>query len=187
LASPEADLLKVKADAGLEEIKKAYRKAALAHHPDQNPHPEAARHFRRLTEAYRILADQAQRKEPTRPPHSPTLSSRMEFLLLDIRALLKRWPEPRWGQRVDGLPAVVWVAGALEVLGRTWPGESAQANVPATRDGIANAVEAWQVRLSTGPLPHPLPRALSQPLMAALTAAETRVRALDRPARRPSK
>lgn len=180
MPSPEADLLKLSPGAGLDEIKKAYRKAALVHHPDHNPDPHAARHFRRITEAYRLLSEAARTREPPRPREvSP--AHRLSFLLSDLRSLAKRWPPERWARPVDGLPATVWVAGILDVLvqfkvGPTIPIE------PRTQ-AIAEALEAW------GPAPElpPLSRSEAKSLTAALDAAEARLRALDRPARRPAK
>lgn len=177
MPSPEAELLKVAPEAGLAEIKKAYRKAALLHHPDQNPDPQAGRHFRKLTEAYRLLSEQAQKREPvparrTVPPHQ-----RVEFLLADIRALVRRWPSERWAKKVDGLPAAVWVAGILDVLANIWPETRKPPAVPS-QEGIAAALAGWQENL--GDL-RP-----SGPLNAVLDAAERRLSALDRPRRGPS-
>jgi len=187
MSSSEADLLRVSAGAGLDEIKKAYRKAALVHHPDHNPDPQAARHFRRLTEAYRILAEEAQRREPVRPKRRPTATQRMEFELSDLQSLVRRWPAPRWTQVVDGLPATVWVAGALEVLARAWPGAPEPEPVAPTLEAIVHALEGWPARMEGWPLPSPLPRPLARSLSTVLDAAERRLQALDRPARRPSK
>nr|XP_057912024.1 dnaJ homolog subfamily C member 5-like [Doryrhamphus excisus] len=48
--------------ASAEEIKKAYRKLALRHHPDKNPdNPEAAERFKEINNANSILSDENKR------------------------------------------------------------------------------------------------------------------------------
>ena len=50
------DILGVSSDAESGELKKAYRKLAMQHHPDRNPdNAEAERKFKELNEAYREL------------------------------------------------------------------------------------------------------------------------------------
>lgn len=43
-------------------IKSQYRKLALKFHPDRNKSPEAAEHFKEISEAYAVLADSEKRK-----------------------------------------------------------------------------------------------------------------------------
>ena len=52
------DVLEVDKGASTGEIKRAYRKLAIKHHPDKNPDdPSAAEKFREATEAYEVLKD----------------------------------------------------------------------------------------------------------------------------------
>lgn len=56
------ELLRVARDAGQEDIKKAYRKVALEHHPDRNDGSrESEERFKEVTEAYEVLRDPAKR------------------------------------------------------------------------------------------------------------------------------
>jgi curved DNA-binding protein CbpA len=183
----EEALLGVRPNAPLSEVKRAYRRAALAHHPDQNPHPEAARHFRRLTEAYRVLEARALVREPARPRREPSLSDQVGFVLGDVKALVRRWPPERWTTVVDGLPAAVWVASALEVLAQRWPGLPAPPSVAPTVAAITEVLAAWDDLRNGSPLLPALPRSQARALSDAIRAAEERLRALDRPARKAAK
>jgi molecular chaperone DnaJ len=57
------EVLSVSRDASADQIKSAYRKAALKYHPDRNPEnkKEAEEQFRRATEAYSVLSDPQKR------------------------------------------------------------------------------------------------------------------------------
>jgi len=57
-------ILQVAESATSEEIKKAYRKLAILHHPDRNPNDaEAEERFKEITEAYGVLMDANKRRE----------------------------------------------------------------------------------------------------------------------------
>lgn len=55
-----------------DQIKKAYRKLALEHHPDRNPNdPQSEERFKEITEAYGVLMDPVKRQEYDRFRASP--------------------------------------------------------------------------------------------------------------------
>jgi curved DNA-binding protein len=57
-------VLEVSADASAEEIKKAYRRLALATHPDRNrSDPRAEERFKAINEAYGVLSDPQKRSQ----------------------------------------------------------------------------------------------------------------------------
>jgi molecular chaperone DnaJ len=58
------EILGVGDKAGADELKKAYRKLAKQYHPDTHPDdPMAAERFKEISEAYRVLSDDDQRKK----------------------------------------------------------------------------------------------------------------------------
>ncbi len=57
-------ILGVSQDATEEELRRAYRRLALAHHPDKNPgDPRAGERFKEISEAYAVLMDQDKRRQ----------------------------------------------------------------------------------------------------------------------------
>lgn len=65
------DLLGVPREASAEDIKKAYRKLAMQHHPDRNHgNPEAEHKFKEVTEAYEVLRDDQRRAAYDRFGHA---------------------------------------------------------------------------------------------------------------------
>ena len=56
------EVLGVNRDASEEDIKKAYRKLAMKHHPDRNPdNPKSEELFKEAKEAYEVLCDSGKR------------------------------------------------------------------------------------------------------------------------------
>ena len=58
------DRLGVHSSANDDELKKAYRKLSMKHHPDRNPDnkDEATQKFQEISEAYSILSNSEKRK-----------------------------------------------------------------------------------------------------------------------------
>lgn len=65
------EVLGVARDADAEQVKKAYRKVALKHHPDRNPGDKAAEErFKEAAEAYQVLGDAEKRAQYDRFGHA---------------------------------------------------------------------------------------------------------------------
>lgn len=65
------EVLGVAQDASQSEIKKAYRKLAMKHHPDQNPDdPKAEERFKEIGEAYEVVSDEEKRAAYDRYGHA---------------------------------------------------------------------------------------------------------------------
>ena len=56
------DVLNLKRDASIKDIKKSYRKLSLQYHPDKNKDPEAEEIFVKIAKASEVLSDVEQRE-----------------------------------------------------------------------------------------------------------------------------
>lgn len=63
------EILGVSRDAAPDDIKRAYRQAALKYHPDRNREPGADKHFKEAAEAYEVLGDAEKRARYDRYGH----------------------------------------------------------------------------------------------------------------------
>src|ERR1043166_2252357 len=65
------ELLGVTRSVNAEDIKRAFRKLAMQHHPDKNPDDDKAHHkFREISEAYQVLSDDQKRAAYDRFGHA---------------------------------------------------------------------------------------------------------------------
>jgi molecular chaperone DnaJ len=64
------EVLGVARTAAPEEIKRAYRQAALRYHPDRNSSPDAEQRFKEAAEAYEVLSDPEKRQRFDRYGHA---------------------------------------------------------------------------------------------------------------------
>lgn len=95
-------ILGVAADASAEDIKRAYKQAALRWHPDRNPdQPEAEDRFKEINLAYAVLGDPLRRTEYDREQAGGRLDFDLD-LDLDLQDLLRRLFGPRRKRRKRG-------------------------------------------------------------------------------------
>ncbi len=66
------EVLGVARDVGEEDVRKAYRRLAMEHHPDRNPgDKQAEARFKEVTEAYEVLRDAERRRRYDQFGHAP--------------------------------------------------------------------------------------------------------------------
>ncbi len=92
-------VLNVDQDSSQDEIKAAYRKLALEHHPDKNKNTQSETEFKKITEAYNFL-----KKNPSNTRYSPNQQTETKQ---NPQQRYKR--KPQWGAPDDGsIPEQDW-------------------------------------------------------------------------------
>jgi hypothetical protein len=117
------EVLGVSADAGPEEIKRAYRELAKKHHPDVSDGPDAAERFVRISEAYEKLLAHAAQGDGEAP--SPQEEPAPEATKAPPKAHTEAGTS-RTRPRPSGRPPVEFARNDLEWLRERSTGRSAQ-------------------------------------------------------------
>src|SRR5690606_8962599 len=88
------EVLGVSRDATADEIRKAYRQAALKHHPDRNPgDPTAEQRFKEASEAYSVLSDEQKRAAYDRFGHAGLNGAGVDFSGVGVNDILSHFQD----------------------------------------------------------------------------------------------
>jgi molecular chaperone DnaJ len=88
------DVLELSREATSDDIRKAYRKAALKHHPDRNPGDAAAEaRFKEATEAYSVLSDEQRRSSYDRFGHAGMDGAGVDFSSAGVGDILSQFQD----------------------------------------------------------------------------------------------
>src|SRR5678815_1960808 len=87
-------VLSVSREASDDEIKRAYRQAALKHHPDRNPGDKSAEDkFKEATEAYSVLSDEEKRPLYDRFGHAGVDGRGFDFQSAGVGDILSQFQD----------------------------------------------------------------------------------------------
>ncbi len=138
------NILEVPRTANSDEIKKAYRKAALKFHPDRNPNnKEAEEKFKEAAEAYEVLSDDTKRRRYDQYGHDGLRAGSDFHGYTDINDIFSSFGDI-FGQGFGGgIFDEVFNGGRTRQRGRPAgiPGSDLKIHLKLTLEEIANGVE----------------------------------------------
>lgn len=134
------EILGVERDASEEDIKKAYRRLALQHHPDRNPDDKKAEtRFKEATEAYEVLREPERRHRYDQYGHAGVESGAgVNFSSWDVADALRTFMRDFGGFGFGGFEDLF---GQPQRRGGPSRGQDLQVELTLTLEEIASGVE----------------------------------------------
>ncbi len=139
------EILEVGRDASPEDIKKAYRKAALKYHPDRNPNnKDAEERFKEAAEAYEVLSDDVKRRRYDQFGHEGLRPGTDFRGFHDVNDIFSSFSEIFGAGFGGGIFEEVFTGGRSRARGRHQmgiPGSDLKIRLRLTLEEIASGVE----------------------------------------------
>lgn len=139
------EILEIPRNATQEEIKKAYRKAALKWHPDRNPNnKEAEEKFKEAAEAYEVLSDENKRRRYDQFGHEGLRAGSDFHTYTDFDDIFRHFSDIFGSGFGGGIFEEVFTGGRHSSRGRQQvgtPGSDLKIRLKLTLEEIATGVE----------------------------------------------
>jgi molecular chaperone DnaJ len=135
------EILGVPRNANQEDIKKAYRKHALEHHPDRNPgDKQAEERFKLAAEAYEVLSDSTKRRRYDQYGHAGMKGTDFHPFT-DINDIFSTFSDIFGGGFGGSIFDDVFAGGGRQRRGGVAPGSDLKLRLKLTLEEIATGVE----------------------------------------------
>src|SRR5689334_18096946 len=139
------EILEVPRTANPDEIKKAYRKAALKFHPDRNPNnKEAEEKFKEAAEAYEVLSDADKRRRYDQYGHDGVRQGSDFHGFTNVNDIFSSFSDIFGSSFGGSIFEEVFAGGRSRARGRGQsgtPGSDLKIRLPLTLEEIATGVE----------------------------------------------